>query len=217
MSIDFSRMRSVMEHNKGLRLMGGGIRRIGLVHVLHTLQANKKRKEFAGRKNEFTQFFKEHKAEFQKVYSMLEDDFSKETYSAVIRFRKTYDIRYLNKVNVKPQYFLKDILPPADDEVFIDGGAYIGDSTKDFLKLYQEKKRYRIYCWEPDERNIREMRKILGDKIGYDIKPYALWSDKEKLNFSNEGTSVSSIGDGDIIVNADSIDNQHKGETDHIY
>lgn len=103
--------------------------------------------------NEFANFYKAHRSEFREVYELLEDDFSKKTYKAVIEYRKTYDIRTINKVYVQPQYFLKNILPPAKKgEVFVDGGAYIGDTGMAFLKQYNGNAAYKMYLWECDKK-----------------------------------------------------------------
>ena len=210
--MNISDIRAAMEHNTATRAVGMALCKVGFVHLLHTIQANKKRKALNGGETEFAAFFDNHKMEFQKVYGMLGDDKSRETFKAIVRFRKNYDIKVLNKVISSPQYFLKDILPPSDNEIFIDGGAYIGDTSKDFLKLYNGDNYEKIYLWEPDTRNKAEIRKMLGRDAKYEVKPYAMWSERTELNFSDEGTGTSSVGESGVLVSADSIDNQHQSE-----
>lgn len=204
------KIRSQLEHSEVGRKWGGALRRCGAVHLLHTLQYAKRRRR--GEYKHFVEFYEQHKKDFQEAYKILEDDLSRRTYKNVVRFRKTYKMKYINAVNIKPQYFLKDIVPPCENEVFIDGGAYIGDTASEFLRLYQEGGNYKIYLWEPDEINISEIDNMLGVDAKYEVKPYAMWSRRDVLKFSGDGTSVSSVSDDGIEVQADSIDNQHSAD-----
>ncbi len=64
-----------------------------------------------------------HKAELQKVYDILADDFSRETFKAVIHASKTGNYSGMKNFNVRPQYFLKDIMPVQNHEIYVDGGG----------------------------------------------------------------------------------------------
>ena len=211
--MNIGKIRAAMQHNRMLRTVEFLLRKSGFVHLLHTIKANKKRKLTVGTENEFSKFYNDHREEFKQVYDILEDEMSRKTFDGIIKFRKTYDIKYLKSIIVSPQYFLKDILPPYDEEVFVDAGAYIGDTAKGFINHYFEGKKHKIYLWEPDEKNKSQIDKMLGKKVNYSIKPYAMWSKNTILTFSNDGTGTSSITDGTgFRVNADSLDNQHCNE-----
>lgn len=211
--MDIGKIRTMMEKNAVLNPIADVLRRLGFIHVLHTFQADKERKKLNGAQNDFSRFFLEHEAEFQKVYEILEDSFSKKTYQAVIEYRKTLDIRLLDPVVIQPQYFLRDILPPAkEEEIFVDGGAYIGDSSRRFLREYQKGGKYKIFLWEPDKSNRDQIHKILRKSRRYEVIPYAMWSETAQLRFSNAGSGTSRVEKEGILVNADSIDNQMKGK-----
>lgn len=81
----------------------------------------------------FTSFYQENKERFDMLEEMLEDDFSRETLKAVIRYRSSPKYGMLRDVAVNHQYFVDDIFDPMDDEVFIDGGAYIGQTLNNFV------------------------------------------------------------------------------------
>lgn len=210
--MDIGKIRTMMEKNAVLNPVTKLLRRIGFVHLLHTLESDREKRKLNGKENDFSRFFSAHKAEFKRVYEILEDDFSKKTYQAVIQYRKTFDIRQLNQVVVQPQYFLKDILPPAKEEIFIDGGAYIGDSSRKFLKRYKAGDRYKIFLWEPDQSNRKQIPKTLKKNANYEIVPFAMWSEAAQLCFSNRGSGTSSVEEDGVLVNADSIDHQMKGK-----
>lgn len=210
--MDIGKIRTMIEKNPALNPIADVLRRMGFVHVLHTFQADREKKKLNGAQNDFSRFVSEHEAEFQKVYEILDDSFSKKTYQAVVEYRKTFDIRLLNPVVVQPQYFLKDILPPEETEIFVDGGAYIGDSSRRFLRKYKGGGKYKIFLWEPDQSNREQIHKTLRKSRHYEVIPYAMWSETAQLRFSNAGSGTSRVEEEGILVNADSIDNQMKGK-----
>ena len=161
----------------------------------------------------FAPFYEQHKADFQKVRNLLADDFSKETYDAVLQYRLDYDLSALKPYVVQPQYFPKDIIKSVENEIFLDGGGYIGDTSYEFIHGFNAAKHYKIYIWEPDSENIKQIRRILAGNGRYTLIPYALWDKRETLHFSNEGNSVSKVCDGSgISVQGESIDRIHAGE-----
>lgn len=144
---------------------------------------------------------------------MLEDDFSKKTYKNVIKYRKTFNIAYLNEVIRLPQYFQNDIFKPEDHELFVDGGAYIGDTAEEFLKFYRGRKGCKLYLWECDRRNIKQIKKTIKDKIDYEILPYAMWSEEKEIAFIEDGTSLARVGEGgNATVEAKTIDEVHEND-----
>ena len=114
----------------------------------------------------FRECYELHRAEFYKLYELLEDDFSRRTLHNVIKYRLTVRTSLLRGIVVSPQYFVPDIIGPLKEEVFIDGGAYTGDTI---ASLYRERGKCwrKIYAWEPDEENRRilEKRCVCGGGI----------------------------------------------------
>ena len=184
-----------------------------MVHLLHTIQSNRKQKNAEICGNDFIDFFEEHKKEFKTVYDMLEDEFSKKTYKNVIYYRKTFKITYLNEILVFPQYFQNDIFMPEDNECFVDGGAYIGDTAEAFIRYYKGKKGCKLYLWECDRGNIEQIKKNVKDKSDYEILPYAMWSEGKEIAFIEDGTSLARVGEGgNATVEAKTIDEVHKND-----
>lgn len=62
------------------------------------------------------------------------------------------------------QYFDPNIIHLNDQEVFVDCGAYIGETTKAFLDLTNEKYKS-IYCFEPIPRSFKMLSEIANSKI----------------------------------------------------
>lgn len=91
------------------------------------------------------------------------------------------------------QYFDK-IVNLRDDEVFIDCGAYIGDTVDSFVNRVPNYKR--IVCFEPDEQNF----KILEKKRLHDFYPIkaGVWIENTSLSFRDDianGSFVSENSD----------------------
>lgn len=67
--------------------------------------------------------------------------------------------------NIDPlQYFDSDIVKLSDHEVFIDAGAYDGETTVNFARFCerQEKSYSKIICFEPSEEMVEKCRKTVS-------------------------------------------------------
>lgn len=143
-------------------------------------------------KNAYEFFSKEtSKARIEKIVSLLEDEESKSVYLGCIKFRYTHDFKDRPKYNTKNQYFPNDILSISEKEVFVDCGAYNGDTIRSFKK-YAKKGYKKIIAFEPDQANIDMIRRY--DK-NITIIPAAVWCEDTQLGFCGGGGAVSRIAD----------------------
>ncbi|AQR96989.1 FkbM family methyltransferase [Clostridium saccharoperbutylacetonicum] len=142
-----------------------------------------------------------HKIE--KVYNFLEDEKSKRVMNGIIKHRLTNDFECLLYEN--NQYFVSDIIHINEKEIFLDGGAYVGDTIEAFLK-FSEKSFEKIYSFEPDKSNVAKLKDFIvnnkiEDKVIVEAK--GLHSNTEILNFSSKcgsGSQISDNGDDTIEV-----------------
>ena len=126
-----------MEHNSLLRKLVPIARKLGIIHFLHWITERIEGSKEPGEKELAAQeFFASHEAEFQQLEGMLEDQLSKDTLRGVMAYRQTGRMSALKGVIRQPQYFQKDIFSPMPDEVFVDGGAYTGDTVESYLKNF---------------------------------------------------------------------------------
>ena len=162
----------------------------------------------------YSSALRKHDSELRQVYDMLADDLSRKTFSAVIQASKSGDYSKIHSVNVQPQYFLKDICPPQNREIYVDGGGYDGKDVLRFFTGYvPDISTCKAYIWEPDAENIAKISRTLHDFTNYEVKPFAMWSGKDELHFSGTGSQISQVSKfGQVTVQADSIDNQHLAE-----
>jgi FkbM family methyltransferase len=109
------------------------------------------------------------------------------------------------------QYFPSDLFSLADREVFIDCGAYDGDTISSLI--YQCQSNFQqIIAFEPDPQNyqklteyIKELPSDIQSKI--DFHQLAASNQREKLKFTAMGTASSVVSAiGTFIVEAASLD-----------
>jgi FkbM family methyltransferase len=208
-----SSIRVKMEHNNVLKRFVPYARKIGLVHFIHTMLGYYEGERNQNNIEKFKSCYDANRSKYKEVYNLLADKESRDTYKAIIAFRQTYKYNVLKKHIYYPQYFVKEVFKYYKDEVFVDGGAYIGDTITELLKYVPNKAIKKIYAWEPDEGNgnmlLQEVKKSSKGGVEIEWIPCALYKEKAILKFTDSSDGVSKIGDnGQIIVNADTIDNR---------
>jgi len=100
--------------------------------------------------------------ELQAVFSLWEDEESRITYLTQIKWRILENYDQLPARTMQAQYFPDDIFSLVDNEVFVDCGAYNGDSIKEFLG-HQKDKFKNIIAFEPDRLNFKSLRQYVLD------------------------------------------------------
>jgi len=93
-------------------------------------------------------------------------------------------------------YFAPDIFTLKKDEVFVDCGAFDGDSIRSFLSFVRGDFK-KIFALEPDPSNrarLKTFQASLGTEKSKRIKifPYAVGVKSEKIFFNASGTAASS-------------------------
>lgn len=143
---------------------------------------------------------------FEQTYNWLEDDLSKKIFENYLSGHielKNFPMRSTwSKELMKNQYFPQDIIHlNKKDEVFVDCGAYTGDTLKDFSDRVLTFKKY--YALEPDERRFEELQTII-DSIDGDVVHlrYGVSNENKICAFStnNDCGEISSEGEVKIRV-----------------
>jgi FkbM family methyltransferase len=161
----------------------------------------------------FTKCYKENKEKFKETYNLLTDECSRETYKAIIEFRKSYKYSAIRRYICYPQYFLKDIFN-YNNEIFVDGGGFRGDTVRSLVQNVPIKNIKKIYVWEPDETNEKYINEEIDkvqeqSEIQIEMIPCALYNEKTILKFQNYSLGMSHIDEkGTISVHSDTIDNR---------
>lgn len=82
--------------------------------------------------------------------------------------------------------FNNDLLALGADEVLVDGGAYTGDSTLEFINACERNglQYGKIICYEPDPGIFGELRKNTSPYSNVRLRPFGLWSHASTLQFA---------------------------------
>lgn len=157
-----------------------------------------------------------HKALFEEAYGLLADDLSRATFEAFLGSKLGGPAGALAEVSRKEQYFPKDLLALSDTEVFVDGGAYTGDTLLTFLRLTGGKCRGAI-AFEPDPDTAAKLQATVAKRAlrGVTVHNKGLWSAPATLPFAVwHGTSASAVSPGgEFSVEADTVDRAAPGAT----
>ena len=118
-----------------------------------------------------------------------------------MRYRKDFP-----EYSKDDQYFPKDIIRLEDDEIFVDCGAYIGDTIEKFL-VETNNKYKRIIGFEPDNKNFNIMKESLKDIENKFLYNSGVYSSNTKLNFNEDKGDCSNFSElGDSVINVMKLD-----------
>lgn len=155
-------------------------------------------------------FYFENKKKIKEVFKLLKDDESKKQYLNQLNYRLKIDFDSIPKPDVKNQYFPPDLINLTKEEVFLDAGAYDGDTFFEFSNRVKNKfKKY--IALEPDPQNFELIKLNLKNIENVVVEPYAVGIKHEFLKFNSTGGEGASINNnGDITVECVSIDEKYK-------
>lgn len=152
-------------------------------------------------------FYKENKQTFEKLRNELFDEKSKTAFDFFIEQKLTGV--YRKPFSTDPQYFEKGIINFSDNEIFVDCGAFTGDTVMEFSKCLKQNGRFpykKIYAFEPDPKNVEELNKNLKDFENVNVIVKGVYDQTCSLHFSADATAGSRISDEGIEIEVTSID-----------
>jgi FkbM family methyltransferase len=136
----------------------------------------------------------ENSAWWSELHRLLSDDISRRTLRDVLRFRLTADVAYLEDYQVRLQdQYLEDFMDYRE-EVFVDAGAFDGDTTEQFVNRYPDYKK--VYLFEPSKKSIAAARRRLSGKRDIELRELGLSDYRGVLRFNSDSGSASAITDG---------------------
>lgn len=159
----------------------------------------------------------EHRLSVVSLYMLLADERSRAVLDGLTLFRLNLDSSIAGR-QASPyvqEFFAEDVLNFGTDEVFVDGGAFDGDS---FLRFASMAPGFRkAYLFEPDSEICRRAEKTIGGDQRVAICNYGLWSSTRELRFSSTGGMDGAISEeGEIRVPVVSVDDFVSDTVTHI-
>ena len=149
---------------------------------------------------------------YLETYDRLADDVSRSTFNAVIAYRTTGDIEHLAPWVDPVLFYPEDLFSLGTSEIYIDAGAYTGDT----IELFVERTNgcfKRVIGFEPDTKNYAEFSKRFADEQRIEAKPQGLFKDQRVLRFGADAGRASGLSEtGGTEVPVTSIDIELAGD-----
>ena len=158
--------------------------------------------------------FKKYADDYVKLYESLKDYKSKYVLFAILN--DFYNFDFVNLKNATEycfkHYFDLNLIPKLKENVFVDVGAYVGDTVLDYVESYGKDSFQKIYCYEICQENIDKMKINLKNFDNIEIKRKAVSDKKGKLKFDldNDISSNHISPDGKIEVEGVALDEDIK-------
>ncbi len=154
------------------------------------------------------EYYLEHEDEFNRVYDLLSDAKSRETLENMINFKISGKPCYLDMCTAERDEVYDELVDLKDGEVFVDLGAYKGDTAAEFVEACAKKGvNYKeIIAFEPNRKNYL---KLVKNTEGYKIRCFnaAAGSRTSSISFSqNEGRMARIVKEGGEITDAMAVD-----------
>lgn len=148
--------------------------------------------------------------EIRRAYSIWADDASRREFVAQVRWRTLGDFDALPRPVDHEIYFPDDLVTVRTDEVFVDCGAFDGDTIRSLLRrgAFSEG---RIVAFEPDAANFRSLERYvstLPDPVRERVSIHraAVGARECKVHFDAMGTEASHVGSSGELVDCVSLD-----------
>lgn len=137
--------------------------------------------------------FKNNLNDYVWLYENLKDYRSKALLYAITNNYYNFDFENLKKTTeyAFSHYFDLNLIPKCENEVFVDVGAYTGDSTLDFINSYGTNCYTKIYCYEITNNNCALMQNSFLNFENIEIRNKAVFNKNCKLCFNENSVSSS--------------------------
>lgn len=148
----------------------------------------------------------EHEEEIRQVYQSLADERSRQIYANLINFKISGNPAYLiDQVDSKDDIWNR-VIQPTNHEIYVDLGAYNGDSIREMLE-YTRGKYHRIIAVEPDRKNYKKLVKFVGDTPSVQCYQCTAWCVDTELSVASKTGRQSTVAAEGAMTPARAVDN----------
>ncbi len=159
-------------------------------------------------------YYQQHADEINDVMNWLEDEKSKTVFRNLLQYKISRDKALIDEVREAPesQYFDSSIVKFADDEIFLDLGAYIGDTVESFVK-HVNGKYGKVIALEPDKGNFSKLRKNTEQYHDIELFECGVAAEDGAVSFASDSTWTSTVSeDGNVTIEVRSVDSLLEGK-----
>ena len=130
----------------------------------------------------------QYKAEILKAGDLWSDSASREEYLSQVKWRLSFDFDVLSTPVTHAQYLAPDLYMPSKNEVFVDCGAYDGDTFRSMPAFGK------YFGFEPDQVNFDRLCQCAGSVEGVSLRRAAVGRRAKMDNFASGLGGASKIG-----------------------
>jgi FkbM family methyltransferase len=139
-------------------------------------------------------------ATYRALPDLFADEMSRQVLDAVIGYRLSLDASVLRPIVEWELYDPANLLHYTSDEVYVDGGAYDGDSIRLFIDRVHGRFS-RVLAFEPDKNTFKRLAANFAEEPRVEPVNAGLHRRRSVLRFDNAGTRGSLlVGEGGIEV-----------------
>lgn len=154
-------------------------------------------------------FSAEAKERLKELETILADEISKDLLRKIIR-KRDKKIKVWCDLQTNKSYFDTGLLTFGKEEVMVDGGAYTGDTIRQFAEMTNDCFK-KIYAYEPDEKNYKELKEQYGKDARVECIQAGLWNEEGQVSFNGTGEDGSAIKQtGDSLIRVERLDGNEK-------
>ena len=142
-----------------------------------------------------TEFFEEHRDEFEEAYSLLADERSRFVYENVINYKLSGKISYLFACDDDEDEVTETLVCPQEVRSYADLGAYNGDTVRALMARTDTLQS--VIALEPDRRNFKKLSEWAENvsKPLITCKKLGAWSHRDTLFFDASGNRNANLTD----------------------
>ena len=137
-------------------------------------------------------FIAENRDDIKTAYSLLSDVLSKKVYENVLRFYYTGELSLLDEITTDKDEAFSSILKLGNNEVYVDLGAYNGDTIDEFL-YYCGGSYRKIIAFEPNSKNFAKLQAHCENLKNIDLWQLGAYNRNTVLTFNNKAGRNSAI------------------------
>jgi FkbM family methyltransferase len=147
-----------------------------------------------------------NRARYLELSKQLQDEESVRVLDRILGYRLTLDAALLSEIIDWDLYGFSGLLRFDHDEVYVDGGAFDGDSVRMFIDRVNGNYE-RILAFEPDPQTFKKLSKNLHALPRVELFNCGLHRAKGVLRFNNDGSRGAIIStEGDFRINVVGLD-----------
>jgi FkbM family methyltransferase len=148
-----------------------------------------------------------HRSEIQALHGRVADDRSRQVLDAVIEFRLTLDPAALQPIVTEHDLYAPEgLFEFADDEVYVDGGSFDGDTIRSFIARVHGRFAD-VYAFEPDPVTFVKLTENFRDEPRVHPIHAGLYSHGGSLRFRDDASRGAIFAaDGEIEMPVTTID-----------